>query len=199
MSRILFYTFAQSPVWQDVSPAAGPPLDAHFIPLADELTRMIEATPHPDPTTPGTYPVTLHLTPTDWHRLNEAGEAGLSEAATVGGAAASTAYRLGLIAWRIAGLLTVLRYFENGEAPTGRVDCTPADLGTALAIMHTARAHALAVLASLPQPTPPRANTAAAKADREATVKELHAQGRSMRDIADQTGVPKSTVERWLK
>ena len=39
-----------------------------------------------------------------------------------GGAGGSSAFRLGLIAWRVAGLLTVLRCFENGEAPTRLVE-----------------------------------------------------------------------------
>ena len=128
-----------------------------------------------------------------------AGTAGLAEAVSEAGTAGgSTAFRLGLIAWRIAGILTVLRCFENGEAPGETIEADPRDVTTALRIMHTARAHALAVLASLPQPARPRVGPAA-KADREAMVKELHAQGQSMRCIADQTGVPKSTVERWLK
>jgi len=199
VSRILFYSFAQAPVWQDVSPAAGPPLDAHFAPLADELTRMIEATPDPDPTTPGAYPVLLHLTPADWGRLNEAGKAGLSEAAAAGGAAPSTAYRLGLIAWRITGLLTVLRCFENGELPAGHLAADPADVTTALSIMGVARAHALNVLASLPRPAQARAGTFADKADREAGAKEMHSQGHSLREIAHALNIGKSTVERWLK
>ncbi len=199
VSRFLFYTFEQTHSWQDVSPAAGPPLTPTIDALADELTRMIEAAPAAEE--PGCYPVEITLTPADWQRLNAAGQTGLGEAAAAaGGAGASTAYRLGLIAWRVAGLLTVLRCYENGEAPTGRLLADPADVGTALAVMDTARAHALAVLASLPTPGG-TGNTGrwAKRAAYEAQVRELQGQGRSLSEIASLTGVPKTTVYRLLK
>lgn len=197
VSRFLFYTFEQTAVWQDVGPSAGPALDPYFDALAGELSRMIEATPAPDET--GAYPVEILLTPADWHHLNAAGAAGLDEAAQTGGAANSQAFRLGLIAWRIAGLLTVLRCFENGQAPAGRLVADPADVGTALTIMNTARAHALAVLATLPNPNAPSGGKFAAKAAQAERVNELHAQGLSVRLIAEQVGIPKSTVGRWLE
>ncbi|WP_426062039.1 DUF3987 domain-containing protein [Hymenobacter sp. B1770] len=198
VSRFLFYTFAQAPAWQDVSPSAGPPLDPYFDTLAAELTRMIKAAPVPDET--GAYPVEIALSVSDWQRLNAAGAAGLTDAtAHGGGAGASQAFRLGLIAFRVAGLLTVLRCFENGQAPAGRLECDPIDVSTALAIMDTARAHALAVLAALPNPHGgPGGGKFAAKAEQETRVRELHAQGLSVRDIAEQVGIHYSTVSRWL-
>ena len=197
VSRFLFYTFEQTPVWQDVSPAAGPPLTPVIDALADELSQMIAAAPVPDEA--NLYPVEITLTLADWQRLNVACAAGLDEAAaTGGGAGASTAFRLGLIAWRIAGLLTVLRCYENGEALTGHREADPADVGTALAIMDTARAHALAVLATLPTPGGAKAGRYAPKAEKETQARALHAQGLSVRDIAQQIGVHYSTVSRWL-
>jgi hypothetical protein len=199
VSRFLFYIFEQAPTWQDVSPAAGPPLTPVIDALADELTRMIEAAPAAEE--PGRYPVEITLAPADWQRLNAAGQAGLGEAAdAAGGAGASTAYRLGLIAWRVAGLLTVLRCYENGEAPTGRLLADPADVGTALAIMDTARAHALAVLASLPTPGGTgNAGRWAKRAADEAQARELQGQGHSLSEIANLTGIPKTTIYRLLK
>ena len=196
VSRFVFYTFEQTAVWQDVGPSAGPALDPYFDALAGELSRMIEATPGPNET--GAYPVEITLATADWLRLNMAGAAGLNEAAQTGGAANSQAFRLGLIAWRIAGLLTVLRCFENGQAPAGRLVADPADVGTALTIMDTARAHALAVLASLPNPNAPGGGKFAAKAAQAERVNELHARGLSVRDIAEQVGIHYSTVSRWL-
>jgi hypothetical protein len=196
VSRFLFYTFEQAPVWQDVSPAAGPPLTPIIDALADELTRMIEAAPAAEE--PGRYPVSITLTLADWHHLNAAGAAGLGEATTAAGSAgASTAYRLGLIAWRIVGLLTLLRCFESGQAPLGTLEANPSDVGTALAIMDTARAHALAILASLPTPGGTTGRYAK-RAANEARVRELHGQGRSLGEIADLTGIPKTTVHRLL-
>ncbi|WP_375438181.1 DUF3987 domain-containing protein [uncultured Hymenobacter sp.] len=197
VSRFLFYLFEQTPTWQDVSPSAGPPLDPYFDKLAGDLTRMIAAVPEANEA--GTYPVEITLADADWERLNAAGAAGLDEAlAVAGGAGGSSAYRLGLVAWRVAGLLTLLRCFEYGQAPAGCLEADPADVGTALAIMDTARAHALAVLAMLPAPggTTGRYATKAAK---EARAKELDAQGLSARKIAQQVGVHFTTVARWLR
>ena len=196
VSRFLFYTFEQTAVWQDVGPSAGPALDPYFDALGWELSRMIETVPAPDET--GVYPVEITLTPADWQRLNIAGAAGLDEAAQTGGAANSQAFRLGLIAWRIAGLLTVLRCFENGQAPAGRLVADPADVGTALAIMDTARAHALAVLATLPNPNATGGGKYAAKAAQNKRVNELNTLGLSVREIAEQVGIHFSTVSRWL-
>ncbi len=198
VSRFLFYVFEQTPTWQDVSPSAGPPLDPYFDSLAGELSRMIAATPEADEA--GTYPVEITLAPADWQRLNAAGAAGLDEAlALAGGAGGSTAYRLGLVAWRVAGLLTLLRCFEHGQAPAGTLEADPADVSAALVIMDTARAHALAVLAMLPTPGGQPAGKYAAKASQQARAGELHAQGVGVRQIAEQVGIGKSTVARWLK
>lgn len=197
VSRFLFYVFEQTPTWQDVSPSAGPPLDPYFDLLAAELTRMIAAVPEADEA--GSYPVEVTLAASDWQRLNTAGAAGLDEAlAVAGGAGGSSAYRLGLVAWRVAGLLTLLRCFENGQAPAGRLEADPADVGTALALMDTARAHALAVLAMLPTPGDTTGRYAA-KAGQEARARELHTQGLGVREIAQQVGVHFTTVARWLR
>lgn len=195
VSRFLFYIYEQTPTWQNVGPSAGPALDPYFDALAGELTCMITNMPTSDDS--GNYPVEITLTTADWQRLNDAGAAGLSDATAIGGGAgASTAFRLGLIAFRVAGLLTVLRAFETGVVPAGRLECTPEDVGTALAIMDTARAHALAVLATLPGPN--GNSKFASKAAKEKLVQELHEQGLSYRDIAEQTGVPFRTVGNWL-
>jgi hypothetical protein len=198
VSRFLFYTFAQAPTWQDVGPSAGPALDPYFDELAGELSQMIIATPLASEEG-NNYPIEIKLTPADWQRLNIAGAAGLDEALAVGGeVGGSSAYRLGLIAWRVVGLLTVLRCFQNGEAPIGCLQADPADVGSALAIMNTARAHALTVLASLPAPAGHGIGRFTAKAGKEEQIRELHAQGLSLREIADRTGISKSTVDRWL-
>ena len=197
VSRFLFYTFSQPYEWRSCAPTGGPSLESYFDELGAELTRMIEATPPPGEN--GALGVEVKLTPADWQRLDAAGAVGLADAvAAAGGAGASTAYRLGLIAFRLAGLLTVLRCFEHGQAPAGTLEADPADVGTALAIMNTARAHALAVLAMLPTPGGATGRYAA-KAGQEARANELHAQGLSVREIAQQVGVHFTTVARWLR
>lgn len=203
VSRFIFYAFSQPPVWKDVSPRAGKPLGGYFAPLADELTRMIQAVPMPDEAT--TYPVQVVLTAGDWDKINEAGAAGLAEAVSEAGAAGgSSAFRLGLIAWRIAGILTVLRCFENGEAPRAELEADPRDVNTAVRIMDTARAHALHVLATLPAAPAGRSPKLARfdeNAEKVAIIRALRAQTPpvSWRDIETQTGVAQATARRWAR
>lgn len=202
VSRFIFYWFEQPAVWQDVSPRAGKPLDGYFRALAGELAQMIEAAPAPTEDDP--YPARVILSAADWARVNAAGAAGLAEAVEDAGAAGgSTAYRLGLIAWRIIGILTVLRSFENGEAPPGEMEADERDVTTALRIMDSARAHALHVLSVLPAAPVPRTSNKHQKTEQRADQMEkaraMHKQGISVRKIADALGVPKSTVEHWLK
>jgi hypothetical protein len=198
-SRFLFYSFSQPAVWRDVSPRAGKPLSSHFAPLADELTRMIEAAPQPTQDCP--YPVQITLSYNDWDKINEAGAAGLVQALNEAGAAGvGTARRLGLIAWRVAGILTILRCFENGEVPSGPVEADPRDVTTAVRIMDTARAHALHVLATLPASPGGRAykpNRLEENAEKAAQIRGLRAQGISWREIETQTNVPQATARRW--
>lgn len=202
VSRFIFYWFEQPPVWRDVSPKAGKSLDGYFKGLSEELSRMIEASP--TPTEDDLYPTQITLSTADWQRVNEAGAAGLAEAVEdAGTAGGSTAYRLGLIAWRIIGILTVLRAYENGEAPAGEMGADERDVTTALRIMDSARAHALHVLNALPASPTPRTNgkhqKAEQRADQMSRLREMHAQGISIRKIAKALDVPRSTVENWLK
>jgi hypothetical protein len=198
-SRFLFYSFSQPAVWRDVSPRAGKPLNGYFAPLADELTRMIEAVPQPHPDCP--YPVQVILDYAEWDKINEAGAACLAQAESeVGVAGGSTAKRLALIAWRIAGILTVLRYFENGEVPTGKVEAAPQDVTTAVRIMDTAGAHALHILSTMPSVSGGRTskpNRLEENAEKASQIRSLRAQGKSWREVEAQTNVPQATARRW--
>ena len=188
-SRFWFYLITDESDWRDMGPGSNrPDLAAYFAPLADEVTRMMQAAGRAD----------VELAPEDWARFNRAGKAGLADArSTAGGAGASTAFRLGPIVFRTVALLTVLRYFDNGEIPAGTLVADPADVTMALALADVARAHALAVLAMLPTAAGTTGRYAA-KAGQEARAQELHAQGLSVREIAQQVGVHYSTVSRWL-
>jgi hypothetical protein len=202
VSRFIFYWFEQPPVWRDVSPRAGKPLDGYFKELSEELSQMIEAAPTPTEDEP--YPAKITLSVADWARVNEAGAIGLAEAVEdAGTAGGSTAYRLGLIAWRIVGILTVLRGYENGEAPIGEMVADERDVTTALRLMDSARAHALHVLDVLPATPTPRTNGKQQRAEQRtskmASAQELHQQGISIRQIAETLNTPKSTIENWLK
>lgn len=198
VSRFLFYTFEQVPEFADPSPNAGPPLDPIIDKLGEELLRMIEVVQLP--CKPGNYSIEITLNQADWESIRAAGKSGLLEAyAAAGGNGASTLFRLALIAWRIAGILTVVRCFERGEVPAGTLEADSADVTTALAIMETGLAHALSVLATMPTPNAAKGSNYAMKAEEEKKVRELHATGLSFRAIAEQTGIPYRTVGNWIK
>ena len=201
ISRFLFYTFEQPYTWRSGAPGNHLPLEPYFMKLSDELSSMITATPGLNED--GTGGVEVTLSPADWQRLDKAGEAGLYEAVdAAGGAGASSAYRLGLIVFRLIGLLTVLRRFENCIAPVGRVEADAQDVTTALRIMDIGRAHALHVLATLPKPSavkPMQVGTKqAGKLEKMLKAQALRAQGMSVRNIAEKVGAPKSSVQEWL-
>lgn len=192
-SRIWFYLITDESDWRTMGEqSTRPDLATHFAPLAAECLSMMHA---------ASQPASVQLRPEDWARFNTAGAAGLADArSTAGGAGASTAFRLGPIVFRTIALLTLLRYFENGEAPAGILVADAADVGTALALADVARAHALAVLATLPSPG--GGNSAgrwARRAADEARVKELHEKGQTLGEIVSATGIPKTTVHRLLK
>ena len=199
MSRFLFYSFQRPYTCKSCAPNGQPPLAPYFDGLGQELLRMIMATPSRD--VEGLGGVEFTLSPTDWQRLDAAGEAGLQEAIGVaGGAGASTAFRLGLIAFRLIGLLTVLRCFENGEALTGQIQADAQDVTAALLLVETARAHALHVLVNQPRASkvPQQLTTAAEKADKIARAHELKGKGMTVRQIADEIGKSPSTIQDWL-
>lgn len=190
-SRFWFYLITDESGWRTMGEkSTRPDLTAYFAPLADETTRMMHT---------ASQPATVKLTLEDWDRFNQAGVAALADARRIaGGAGASTAFRLGPIAFRTIAVLTVLRHFDNGEVPTGCLEADPADVSTALALMSTALVHALAVLDMLPTPGSGTSSSFATKAAQQGRIRELHAQGLSIRAIAAQLGISKSTVERWI-
>jgi hypothetical protein len=199
VSRFLFYCFESPYVWRSGAPDGRLPLDPYFDELSEELTRMIAATPGLDENDKGGVEVTLSQA--DWARLDACGEIGLDElAGTIGEAGASSAFRLGFIAFRLIGLLTVFRCFENGEAPAGQVEADPQDVTTALLIINTLRAHALHVLATMPRSRKPRSTDKFMdKVDKQTKAIELHNTGMSVRKVAAELGVSKSTVHDWVK
>uniref|UniRef100_UPI000AA01843 DUF3987 domain-containing protein n=1 Tax=Hymenobacter sp. AT01-02 TaxID=1571877 RepID=UPI000AA01843 len=196
-SRFWFYAFEAPHVWDDpfAAPASGS-LDTWFDALSVRVSEMIAAT--------GAGRVVVRLTPTQEQRFNAAWQQWLREGiADFGEGSGSASKRHGRACFRLCMLLTLLRCFENGEAPASRtLTCEDADLTTALAIADVYRQHALALYERLPRPSSSAfqgATRYAGKAEKEARIRELHAQGLSLREIETQTGVPFNTVRRWLQ
>lgn len=195
-SRFWFYAFEAPHQWDDpfAEPAAGS-LDTWFDALSVRVSEMIAAA--------GAGRVLVRLTKPQQVRFSTAWEAWLSNGiADFGEGSGSAVKRHARACFRLCMLLTLLRCFENGEAPAGRtLPCEDADLTVALAIADVYRQHALALYERLPRPAGSAfksANKYAGKAEQEARVRELHGQGMSVRSIAEQLNMSKSTVARWL-
>lgn len=201
-SRILFYCYDTPATWRDVGPGGGRgELDSYFAALGHHVHQLMSHTPASS--ADGTGGAVVALRPEQWDALNATGRRWLQEGKALAEAdgTAGVVFRLGLSMFRVAVLLTLLRTFENGQDPAGQLTVDDADLSTALALGDVYLAHSLALLARMPRPTTgltaPRGKWAG-KAEKETRARELHTTGLSVRAIADQVGVPKSTVNRWL-
>jgi RNAse (barnase) inhibitor barstar len=112
-----------------------------------------------------------------------------------------TINRLGIICFRVAMVLTVLRVFEDGEIS---LICSDQDFDNALLIVKSLRSYALSVWARLPKtPDSEEEDKAdATKAMQKRECRELRAKGLSVREISLQvfgTESKKSTVYRWTR
>ncbi|WP_170172452.1 DUF3987 domain-containing protein [Hymenobacter rigui] len=196
-SRFWFYAFEAPHQWDNpFAEPAGGSLDTWFDALSVRISEMIAAA--------GAGRVLVRLTKSQQVRFSTAWEAWLSDGiADFGEGSGSAVKRHARACFRLCMLLTLLRCFENGEAPAGRIlTCEDADLTAALAIADVYRRHALALYERLPRPAGSAFKSAskyAGKAEQEARVRELHGQGLSLREIEAQTGVPFNTAARWLR
>ena len=122
----------------------------------------------------------------------------------VGAELDGTVNRLGVICFRVAMVLTVLRSFENGATPNQSVMCSDRDFNTAFLIVESLRSYALSVWSRLPK-TPDLADDEQAdtdKADKKRRCRELHKMGLSVREIALQvlgSETKRQTVFRWTR
>ncbi len=187
-SRFLFYTFTSEPYWRDTF-AAREPLDKYYEQLGQELAAMIIAV---------TAPVNIELTAEQQARHRAAFAAWTDDINNAYPAQHSTLRRLGLCAFRLAMLLTLLRTFEDGVQPAGTLVCSDQDFDTAMSLITVFRAHTNHLLQTL-SPEKPADGLAGEQASLKTRARELQAAGQSIRQIATQLGISKTVVGRWLR
>ena len=144
-SRFLFYTFKSEIVWIDAAETNnGVNLTEHFDKLSNQVLEFIEYYKHH-------ADITFKLTDKQWTLLNNYGRECLYTVATfVSEDLSSTAKRLGLIVYRIAMILTVLRYYENGEISL-TYTCSDEDFEIALALIKVYQEHSIFMFKELPK------------------------------------------------
>jgi hypothetical protein len=144
-SRFLFYTFKTEIEWIDAGETAnGINLTEHFDNLGYDVLRLIEFLEiQPD--------ISFKLTLSQWQKINEYGRECLISIATfVSEDMSSTVKRLAIIVFRIAMIITVLRYYDNGETDT-TYTATDEDFDMALSIAKVYQEHSVFMFKELPK------------------------------------------------
>jgi hypothetical protein len=193
VSRFLFYAYAGTPGWVNQF-RGGSSLDGYYAQLGEELAAMMAQVGEE---------VTVRLTPGQEAQHTAvfgawADELAQTQAPTVHH---SSLRRLGLSAFHLAMLLTVLRRFEDGEEPAGTLVCADEDFATAMQLISVFRQHTTYVLTRLLPSGRPADGPGGRQAQRAAIRRQAQAlqqRGLSVRDIQQQLGVSKSTVHRLL-
>ena len=153
-SRFIFYVMPTEIVWHDM-------FDASEGPTADELFKEIGRDFYQFHKLLGTQPIRFTLQQEQQRRFNAFfSKTQADYAALFGNDIIASVRRLGLILFRFAMILTVLRQMDDGAFPLALDDgkeallvCTNADFDTALAMVKVLLQHTVRVFQALPRRT----------------------------------------------
>ncbi len=153
-SRFIFYVMPTEIVWHDM-------FDASEGPTADELFKEIGRDFYQFHKLLGAQPIRFTLQQEQQRRFNAFFSKAQAEyAALFGNDIIASVRRLGLILFRFAMILTVLRQMDDGAFPLAHDDgkeallvCTDADFDTALAMVKVLLLHTVRVFQALPRRT----------------------------------------------
>jgi hypothetical protein len=119
-------------------------LTAHFENLSDTVLNFVEFLQSYET-------VRFKLTPEQWDKLNVYGDDCLNTLATfVSEDLSSTSKRLGLILYRVAMIITALRYFDNGELSPEQI-CSDEYFDIALKLVKVYQEHSVFMFKELPK------------------------------------------------
>lgn len=194
-SRFLFYGFSAQPEWRSVSPSVGKVnLDDFFDVLQDEVTGLIASIED-------SVPVNFTLAEHQWRELDDTFDDWLKEVYhNIGGNAVSSVKRLGLITFRIAMLLSVIRQAKPDNLH-GEIVCTDIDFRIAMDLAATYLQHSLTTYGNLPQEKGSNhiGQKISEKEEKFREAMHLKEMGLSNRRIADRLDVSEATIRNWLK
>ncbi|GEO04470.1 hypothetical protein AAE02nite_21340 [Adhaeribacter aerolatus] len=193
-SRFIFYNFALQPKWRSVSPYAGRVnLNEYFNLIQGEVLGLIHLVND-------NVRVNFTLQDEQWEHLDNTFSIWLDEVTTsIGGNAGSAVKRLGLITFRIAMILSILRRAETGEIGE-EMECTETDFMIAMALAKTYRQHSFTMYKKMPQEkTDNRVNSISEKQAKYLEAQILKQFGLSNRKIAEKLNVTEGTIRNWFK
>lgn len=194
-SRFAFYRLETELVWRSVLRSQGKvSLDAKFEELGEEFLQFYDTLREQG---------TIHFSVTDgqndafddyfrelmqeYHRIFKDDILG-------------SVFRLGLICYRIAMVLSVLRIKETGEFPEDLV-CTDEDFQTALAISRVLAVHMAKIFDELSLTDYSRSAAVTKTAKRRMFFAALPDEfdRQDYLEAAERTGVPEGTAEKWIR
>ncbi|MBJ6119020.1 DUF3987 domain-containing protein [Pontibacter sp. BT310] len=146
-SRFIMYGFGQKPVWKKLAGQKGKvDLVDHFEELANEGLALVRFSQE--------YPTEFSLSPEQEQKFDEFFEKHLHETvADFGEDIQGVVFRQGLMAFRLAMILTAIRKFEACDT-SEKVVCADVDFDTALALIETYRKHSAYFYSKLADVTP---------------------------------------------
>jgi hypothetical protein len=144
-SRFCFYVYSKELQWNNPTPCdTCTDLSTFFAAKSIGVMRMKDEMDRQEHV--------FKLTNQQFNLLSKNFEAKVNDIRKFEGhAAASVVFRLGLISFRIAMILSVLRLIESQMARTGEINCTDDDLTTALKITDTLFHHSMLMYSMLPR------------------------------------------------
>lgn len=141
-SRFIFYAFNSKPEWEDVSSSAKINLEDHFNNLGDLVFKLIVEYKNQE--------VYFDLQDHQWNSLNKFFKQWLAESTKhLGDETASGIFRLGLITFKLAMILTVVRN-ESGII-SNKLICNRIDFDTAMRLTQIIKEHNFSVFSELPK------------------------------------------------
>ncbi|MBC6992276.1 DUF3987 domain-containing protein [Hymenobacter sp. BT491] len=193
-SRFLYYTFNAPPRWRDVGPKNGlGDLSAYFDKLAAQVSLFAAK---------ANKKTIISLSEDQWQTLNTEGEIALASAiAELGDDVASVVKRWGLMTFRLAMLLTLIRGLTKKSELPETIRCNEQDFATALSISSLLREHAYVLFESMP--VQGNSNTKLLQQEQRVALRaqaiDLKEQGLGSTTISKKLGIPRQTIVRWTQ
>ncbi|MFC5271386.1 DUF3987 domain-containing protein [Adhaeribacter terreus] len=143
-SRFIFYSFKVKPIWRSVAPKPGQQnLTEYFNLQSLEVLKMAEYLED--------HPTHFNLTAKQWAELDKQFTTWTEEVNDLlGDEAVGTVFRLGLIQFRIAMILSAIRKYENKLKDLDLL-CVDDDFKTSSILVEVYKEHALLMFSKLPQ------------------------------------------------